>query len=259
MRLHRFFIEESLRNKKDIAIFDENIIHQWKDVFRLRAGDKVILLDNSGFEYLSEITELHKSKCEVKIIEQTVVENIPKRNVTLFAALIKKDNYEWILEKGTEVGVSHFVPIISDRSEKKNLNMERAQKIIKEASEQSGRGMMPTISEPDDLKTILNNESSIDTIEIGNEKSKPYFPNGLQMLAFDVGGELFDVSKIKSSAATKLNLPETDIGILIGPEGGWSEKELNLFKEKNIPIYSIGSQVLRAETAAIVIPALFLF
>jgi len=257
MRFHRFFIEESLRNKKTISIFDEAILHQWKDVFRLKAGDKVILLDNSGFEYLSEIVELHKVKAEIKIIEQSVVENIPKKEITLFAALIKKDNYEWILEKATEVGVSHFVPIISDRSEKKNLNMERAEKIIKEASEQSGRGVTPTLAEPIDLKQALERGNLVSK-NSANLVVQP--PSNMKIIAFDVAGEPFDISKFTKISSNQFIQQEAQkpIGILTGPEGGWTEKELNLFKEKNIPIYSLGAQVLRAETAAIIIPALFL-
>jgi 16S rRNA (uracil1498-N3)-methyltransferase len=228
MRLHRFFIEEQLRNKKEISIFDDEIIHQWKDVFRLRAGDKVILLDNTGFEYLCEVAMLAKGKADVKVIDRSAVSYSPAKNIWLYAAIIKKDNYEWILEKGTEVGVSHFVPVVSDRSEKKNINMERALKIVKEASEQSCRGTMPQVDEPVSLKEAINNTP-------------------VPLIAFHMIGEKF-VADFHNS--------KQDIGILIGPEGGWSDNELAFFTEKNIPIYSVGGLVLRAETAAIVIPAL---
>ncbi len=244
MRLHRFFIEEHLRNKKDITIYDDEVIHQWKDVFRLRAGDQVILLDDSGFEYIAEVVLLAKGKAELKIIDTSAAENIPTKEIWLFASLIKKDNYEWVLEKATEIGVSHFVPIISDRTEKKDINMERAVKIVKEASEQSGRGKLPIVHEPVSLRDILGdsnlNSSSDFNIDI---------PQGI--IAFDQSGENFD-----ASTRDDLRGSEDSLGILIGPEGGWSPKELELFKEKNIQVYSLGKQVLRAETAAIVISAL---
>jgi 16S rRNA (uracil1498-N3)-methyltransferase len=240
MRLHRFFIEEHLRNKKDISIFDDELIHQWKDVFRLRAGDKVILLDNTGFEYLSEIVLLSKGKVDVKVIEQTIAEVTPKKELWLFAALIKKDNYEWILEKGTELGVSHFVPVLSDRTEKKDINMERALKIVKEASEQSGRGKMPEVHEPITLADILNQNQN-------TESNAHSFPK--DMLAFHMDGEKF-VPDFHNS--------KQELGIFIGPEGGWSDKELALFKDKDIPLFSVGQNVLRAETAAIVISTLLL-
>jgi 16S rRNA (uracil1498-N3)-methyltransferase len=245
MRLHRFFITDHLRNKKELSIFDDELIHQWKDVFRLKVGNKIILLDNTGFEYLSEIEMLSKGKVDVKIIEGNICENIPKKDIWLFAALIKKDNYEWIIGKGTEIGVSHFVPIVSDRSEKKNLNMERAQKIMKEASEQSARGKLPELHEIVDVETALENPMP-------------------KLIAFDVGGMPFDVANFKSPSTSfprqgSEQVGPTSIGILVGPEGGWSDRELELFKQKNIPMYSLGSQILRAETAAIVIPSLFLF
>lgn len=228
MRLHRFFIEEHLRNKSEISIFDEEIIHQWKDVFRLRSGDKILLLDNTGFEYITEVVLLAKGKADLKIIDRSAVSHMPTKELWLYAAIIKKDNYEWILEKGTEVGVSHFVPVVSDRTEKKDINMERALKIVKEASEQSGRGVMPEVDEPVSLKEAINNAS-------------------VPLIAFHITGEKF---------VADFHNNKQKLGILVGPEGGWSENELQLFKEKEIPIYSIGGLVLRAETAAIVIPAL---
>jgi 16S rRNA (uracil1498-N3)-methyltransferase len=239
MRLRRFFIEEHLRNKREIALFEDEIIHQLKDVFRLRSGDKIILLDNSGLEYIAEIVLLAKGKAELKLLDTgTAVVNIPKKEVWLFASLIKKDNYEWILEKCTELGVSHFVPILSDRSEKKDLNIERAEKILKEASEQSGRGMMPVLHEILDLEHALNvaEQEKINLVAFHTVSSMP-----------------FDSSLRDSLRATK-----NPIGFLVGPEGGWSEKEVELFKSKNISIYSLGNQVLRAETAAIAISSLLL-
>jgi 16S rRNA (uracil1498-N3)-methyltransferase len=234
MRLHRFFIDEHLRNKKEVTIFDDEVIHQWKDVFRLRAGDKVILLDDTGYEYLSEIKLIAKGKADVKIVEQNLSDVLPKKEIWLFASIIKKDHYEWILEKGTEIGVTHFVPVLSDRTEKKDINMERAYKIVKEASEQSGRGKLPQVFEPVSLEEALENDVS-------------------KFLAFDVSGENFSASD-----RDDLRVSEESLGILVGPEGGWTEKELSFFKDKDIQIYSLGKNVLRAETAAIVIPALLL-
>ncbi|MES2436470.1 MAG: RsmE family RNA methyltransferase [Patescibacteria group bacterium] len=246
MKLQRFFIEEQLRNKKDITLYDDDLIHQLKDVFRLRVGDQIMLLDNSGFEYLAEVVLLARGKGEIKIIDQSAAINVPKEEVWLFASLIKKDNYEWILEKCTELGVSHFVPIVSDRTEKKDLNSERAQKIIKEASEQSERGVMPVLYD-------------VHTLEQTLEKYAGTFP----IYAFHIGQEFpkFNYSEIKNKHADRnasLKLPEEPIGIFVGPEGGWTEKEVELFKQHSVQIYSLGNQVLRAETAAIAISSLVL-
>ena len=145
--------------------------------------------------------------------------------MTIFASLIKKDKFEWVLEKCTELGVSHFVPVISERSEKKDLNIERAEKILKEASEQSERGILPTICEPLSLREALENTD---------------FP----VFAFNLDGEKSDFEKIKTFER---------VGILIGPEGGWGKKDSEIFKEKNILCVTLGLQVLRAETASVAV------
>ncbi len=229
MRLHRFFITEPLEGTKEIIIRNRELHHQLKDVFRFQVGAKVILLDNSGFEFEAIITSFELNNLHFEIVSAELSKNMPKREITLFASLIKKDNFEWILEKGTEIGVSHFVPVLSERSEKKALNMERAQKIIQEASEQSGRGMLPTLSEPISFEASLTRD--------------------IPLIAFDPKGQDFDISKFQN----------IEIGILIGPEGGWSEREVDMLREKKVSLISLGDQVLRAETAAIVAPSLFLF
>ncbi len=249
MRLHRFFIEEHLRNKKELTILETELLHQLKNVFRLNAGDQLILLDNSGFEYISEITLLTKSKAEIKIIDSSAAADLAStdKEVWLFASLIKKDNFEWIIEKTTELGISHIVPVISARTEKKDLNLERAHKIVKEASEQSGRGMMPTLHDVRDLTDAITHAQE----------------NNINLVAFHSEGETFDKERVlnkQSNLEKSLGIPteKKSLGILIGPEGGWSDNEITLFKSKHIPIYSIGKQVLRAETAAVAITALIL-
>ncbi len=229
MRLHRFFVSDPLEGKDSIVIRNRELHHQLKDVFRFQVGARVILLDNSGYEFEATITSFELNNLQFDIASSQKSKNIPQKEITLFASLIKKDNFEWIVEKGTEIGVSHFVPVLSERSEKKALNMERANKIIQEASEQSGRGILPKLFDPVSFEQAL-------TVDV------PLF-------AFHLDGRKL----------TEHDLALEKLGILIGPEGGWSEREVALMKEKKIPILSLGDRVLRAETAAIVIPALFLF
>lgn len=210
-------------------IDDKDLIHQWGKVFRLKAGDCVIIFDGSGFDYVSEIALLSKGGVALKVVEKIQNKNIPKKEIHLFQSVIKKDNFEWVIEKGTELGVSHFHPIVSERSEKKNINFERARKIIKEASEQSGRGSLPILGELTGLEESLNND----------------FP----CIVFHPMGDKFDRSNFEK---------EKVVGIFIGTEGGWSERELDIFKEKGVKVVSLGSQILRAETAAVAVSSLFL-
>lgn len=231
MRLHNFFISEKIGEKNSVTITDVGLLHQFKKVFRFNAGQEIVLFDNSGNEYVSEIVSLTADEARVSI--KSVREHIfhPRRNVTLYQSIIKKDNFEWIVQKGTELGVSKIVPIISERSEKKSLNLDRLTIIAKEACEQSGRSILPALFEPVALTDVI---SSVN----------------LPCLAFHSDGESF-------SAEAREVIPK-DVSILIGPEGGWSDRELSLFREKGIEIFSLGSQTLRAETAVVAVATLLL-
>jgi 16S rRNA (uracil1498-N3)-methyltransferase len=220
MRLHRFFVEENLEGEKEIIISDSAIIHQIKDVFRLEKGDEVILFDGRGVDYKCQIVLLSKDEGVFEIKEENET-FIPKKKVSLLLSMIKKENFELACEKATEIGVSEIVPIISERTLAKNLNIDRLKKIVREASEQCRRGDIPQIIETLDLKDVI-------------EK----YP---QIIAFDILGAKFSAMDDAENSA-----------ILIGPEGGWSEKELSMFRAKNISIYKLGETTLRAETAAIV-------
>jgi 16S rRNA (uracil1498-N3)-methyltransferase len=222
MRLHRFYVEEKIGERTDASVASPELIHQWRKVFRLGEGDKVVLFDGSGIEYECEIKNLSRHDADLTIVETRTVANVPKRDIALVPSLVKKDKIEWVVEKGTELGAGAFAPVISERSEKKGFDSDRARKIAKEASEQSGRGTIPTIHEAYPLK------DAIDALEV-------------KFLALDPGGEPLNTEK----------LPAAPLGILIGPEGGWTDGELELFREKNIEICSLGKQILRAETAAI--------
>lgn len=231
MRLHRFFVDKKLEAGKEIEIADKALAKQLKSVFRLRAGDEIMLLDDTGFEYHTHIMLLTGEMVRVRVTEEKESPYLPARNVYLFSSLIKKDHYEWVLEKCTELGVSHFIPVVSERTEKKDINPERAEKIIKEAAEQSEKGKLPL------LHDVMTLHEAVQT-----------FP-GLTFVAFHLEGETF---------SRELHAKDHDLGIFIGPEGGWSEKELVFFKENNIPLVTLGKQVLRAETAAVAIATLLL-
>ena len=229
MRLHRFFIEQEILDSGEVKVADKDLIHQWQKVFRLKSGDRVIIFDGTGFDYVSEFVSLDRNNAVLKIVEKKLNQNIPKKEIHLFQSIIKKDKFELVLEKGTELGVSYFHPIISKRSEKKSINFERAHKIIKEASEQSGRGDLPHMEELANLEDALNND--------------------FVSIAFHPTGNKFNKNDFEK---------EKIMGIFIGPEGGWSEKELEIFKEKGVKIFSIGRQILRTETAAVAISSLLL-
>lgn len=142
MRLHRFYVTESIGSKKEISIHSDELANQLSRVFRLKTGDRVVLFDGSGFDYECVISGfLAKSgagvpaagKSDQKVVTFQIEKNttsrfMPTREVILCAAVVKKDTFEWIVEKATELGVTKIIPVMAERSEKKNLNEDRLKK-----------------------------------------------------------------------------------------------------------------------------------
>ncbi|HEY4516164.1 MAG TPA: RsmE family RNA methyltransferase [Candidatus Paceibacterota bacterium] len=226
MRLHRFYIDKKIEGK-EVFVKEERLLNQWRKVFRYKTGDRVILFDGSGMEFIGELKDLKKEEVKIEILEER--EGIlPKkigREIILCQSLIKKDKMEWVVEKATELGVSKIVPIISDRSEKKGFNIERARKIAVEASEQCGRADVPEIREVENLEASIKNYSS---------------------------AVVFDSSGItKGDPWPEPSGQRSPLVIFIGPEGGWTSKEIERFKKEKMEIFSLGNLILRAETAAI--------
>jgi len=144
----------------------------------------------------------------------------------LYVSILKKDNFEVVTQKATEVGATKIVPIISARTIKKDVNMERLRRIATEASEQSGRTVVPEISVPIDFAVAVDLAREND-VNYAFEKEMPEFDN-------------VAVQKFKS------------VGLFIGPEGGWLPEELDKMKQNKFVFAGLGKNVLRAETAAIV-------
>lgn len=230
MRLHRFFVAQTISASQNNTVSDQSLAHQLMRVFRLHSGDKAIFFDGLGFEYESEIVSLNRDHVSFHVIEKRLIKLFSDRKVSVVLSLIKKDNFEWAIQKCTELGVSEFIPVISERSEKKGFNTERAKKIAIEACEQSGRGVIPIIHEPMSFKYFLEKEKRT-------------------MIAFHTSGKNFDPKNVSD---------KKDIVVCIGPEGGWSDIEIEAFKKKGAEILEIHAPILRAETAAIAVAALFL-
>lgn len=229
MKLHRFFVEEEdIAGKglpakdSEFDVVDKNLLNQWRNVLRMEACDKAVLFDGKGDEALCEFVSISKKNATLKVLEKKHG-LIPSRDVTLYIALIKKDNFELVLEKATELGVSRIVPVQADRSEKKGVNYERARKILQEAAEQSGRATVPTL------------ENIIKIKDVPHEN----------FVVFDPRGEISAREFFARSTATP-------ISIFIGPEGGFTDEEMDLFHAHKIPVVATGEQILRAETAVIV-------
>lgn len=223
MKLHRFIGDFDL-SKPTLFLHDGTLINQIKNVLRLTVGEQIVLVTGFGLEAVVVIEGLNKDELSVKILDKKENLSESKRFVTLYCSVLKRENFELVAQKAVECGVKKIVPIISDRTVKTGLKIDRIEKIIKEASEQCGRALVPELGNIVILAEALN-DSKI---------------NGVNLF-FDASGEPFETKKLLNS-----------VGIFVGPEGGWTEQELILAKESGCQIVSLGALTLRGETAAII-------
>ncbi|MFA6105518.1 MAG: RsmE family RNA methyltransferase [Patescibacteria group bacterium] len=221
MRIHRFLIDFPL-TAADGVLNDHEIVHQMTKVLRLQKGEQVELFNKTGEEAKVLISEITPNKVFFVVLEKEKNETEAKK-VILAAAIVKRDNFEWIVQKATEIGVTEIIPLHTQHSIKFGVQIHRLQKISEEAAEQCGRRSVPVIREPEEFMDVLANSK---------EKNK-YF--------FDMGGKSFGTSKKSDS-----------IILFVGPEGGWSEGEREEAKKAGCETMSLGKTVLRSETAATV-------
>lgn len=226
MKVHRFLIKNCNLSSRLLRFYDREVVNQIKNVLKLRVGEEVVVGDGNENEARVRILEIKKDFVEGEISEVFKNENELDTAVVLYCALLKRENFEWVVQKATEVGVSEIVPVIARRTIKLGLNMGRLEKIAREAAEQSARGRIPVLQEAMSLVEALQDAHL----------------NGVNLF-FDKSGKLPEIGT---------NLYSERIGVFIGPEGGWDEGEIELAKEKKCEIVGLSPLTFRAETAAVV-------
>ena len=207
-----------------LEITNRATVHQIAQVLKLRAGEKIVLGDGEGKAFDAEILIMNTKSVQVEILGESNLASEPSREVVLYCAILKKENFELVCQKATEVGAKLIVPLLTERVIKTDLNFERLEKIVKEAAEQSRRLNVPEVLQPVKFTDAVR--------ELKN-------PADNRLCHF--GGE--------NSAGRRL--PAT-VGIFIGPEGGFTEAEVNLARERGLEVVSLGVNILRAQTAATV-------
>ncbi len=234
MRLHRFYVSQPLG--EEVVLEDSLIIKQWLKVFRYKLGDFVILFNGDGYDYTYTLTKASPAICVLTLSEKREV-LLPIRASFLFFSVIKKDLFELVVEKATECGITDVVPLITEHTEKKNLNTERLTTIIKEATEQCGRNDLLT------LHDSLTFNDSFSFLESRNISPKNTYITTLS------GNPLLEVLTKRISSQEKESTES--IAFFVGPEGGWSPGEEKIMQKKIFTPISLGKTVLRAETAGI--------
>lgn len=212
-------------------------------VLRMTTGQQVIVLDGTGTAYDVTLQQVTADRVVGQITRQATAQGEPRTYLTLYQSLLKRDKFEWVLQKGTEIGVSRFVPVITRRTLVRDVTSvtpdkeERWRRIILEAAEQSGRGRLPELAEPQQFPAAVSEAAASNQIAlIAWEKST----------GKDIASALRDLS------------PLTHAGLFIGPEGGYDPEEITLAQAEGLVPVTLGSRILRTETAALVGPALVL-
>ncbi len=197
-------------------------------VLRLKTGDELWLTDGKGVLCQAKVLEEHPKRCNVQIVKR--LKAYGKRNYRLHIAVAPTKNntrFEWFLEKATEIGIDEITPLICEHSERDVVKIDRLNKVITAAVKQSLKAYHPQLNASQQFVDFLDNHSS--------NKSFLAWCNASPD------------NRIESN----LNAGE-DVLILIGPEGGFSDAEIDLAKERGVSLVSISSSRLRTETAALV-------
>ncbi|HUT30262.1 MAG TPA: RsmE family RNA methyltransferase [Sedimentisphaerales bacterium] len=244
--LHRFFVSsEALEGEN--AILRGRQAHQISEVLRLGPGEHIIALDNFGWEHKLRLTKVGKYEIRAEVVGKELATSEPAVRITLFQSLGKQDKFEWVLQKCTEIGVVRFVPVIAERSVVRNCReigankLSRWKRIITEAAEQSHRGVAPVLDEPIKLE------------------------KGMAEL------EGFERSLIASTRAQGMGLRDSlrgcgacltggvGLALIVGPEGGFTEDEVERGRAGGAIPFTLGPRILRTETAAVVAASVILY
>jgi 16S rRNA (uracil1498-N3)-methyltransferase len=244
--MHRFILPpETIRNSR--VHFPEETARQMRSVLRLRVGQRVLVLDGLGSQYEVELVELRRDSAFGKVHSKSEAGGEPQLHLTLYLALTQREKFEWMLQKCTEIGAARFVPVITTRSllqdesdaEKKYT---RWQRILREAAEQSGRGRVPQLDAPQSFAQAIG--------AAGRD-------HGLLLIPWEQERELALKQVLRGYTSPPDGLPS--VGLCIGPEGGFTEKEVELARQAGFHSITLGERILRMETAAVVAAALVMY
>jgi 16S rRNA (uracil1498-N3)-methyltransferase len=230
LTVHRFFLPPGSIQGDAVSI-PPATSRQIRSVLRLRPGDRIIVLDNSGREFAVRL--LSPSEGVVEERHHNTAE--PATQLVLYQGMLKGQKMDFVLQKGTEIGIARFVPIVTERSvagEPGEARQHRYRTIVQEAAEQSGRGHIPQVSPPMPLRQALTRAEGMLVIPWEQERE----------------------ARLASISAS----PGETISLFIGPEGGFSPAEIEAAAAAGARVVSLGPRILRAETAALISASLLL-
>lgn len=243
----KFFVTDKAIHNHEIEIVGKDVNHI-KNVLRKKIGEELIICNEDTFiDYLCEIAKLEEDTIRCNILKKLDTNAESDIKVTIFQGLPKADKMEFIIQKAVELGVYNITPVEMKRcvvrltDKDKTKKIQRWQKIAEVASKQSGRNRIPKINGVISVKNICNLCTEYDIVIVAYEKEKE---NKLRD----------ELEKLKSNSIENLK-----IAILIGPEGGIDETEINLLKENGAKIVTLGNRILRTETVALNVLSIIMY
>ena len=242
--MYRFYIEKSQIKDEQIVITGSDVNHI-KNVLRLEKGDWIVACDNDGMDYISRICSLGSSEVVLEIEKRQKTESELDCQIVLFQGLPKKDKMELIIQKAVELGVSEIVPVEMKRcvaklsgQKKIDAKLSRWRAIAESAAKQSGRGIIPKVSEPVSIQKAFERAQELE----------------YSMIPYELQEGMEESRQIVAEACTKQS-----VGIFIGPEGGFEKEEAADAAACGIKPISLGKRILRTETAGMAVLAIMMF
>lgn len=238
--LRRFFVPPGSLRARNITL-GPDLAHRLGRVLRLKRGDHVVLSEGGAREYEVQLTAVSPYAVTAVVIREREASGEPEVELVLYQSLIRANRFDLVLEKGTEVGVSRFVPMIAGRSQVQGngepapARGERWLRIVVEAAEQCGRGRPPAVDAPLVFEDAVRQARGLKLMPFEGERSR------------GLGAYLRGLSR----------RPDT-VSLFIGPEGGFEDAEVELAREAGAEIVSLGPRILRSETAGIIASAIVL-
>ncbi len=232
--MFRYFCAEENIDGNRVRVTGGDARHL-KTILRAEAGELISVVTDTK-EYRAEITEINKDDIICEIVEEIDRNNEAKISITLCQGIPKQTKMETIIQQNVELGVKNFIPLITERTvvklndkDREQKKLDRWRKIAKESSKQSKRNIIPTVEDIMTVKELIE--------RLKNEDAEVIVPY-----------ELEDMKILKDV----LSEPKKNYYIIIGPEGGFDIKEVEMFKEIGAHIVTLGKRILRTETAGVV-------
>lgn len=238
--LRRFYVPAGSLRARNVTI-GPPLAHRLGRVLRLKRGDRVVLFDGGAREYEVQLTGVSANAVTGVVVGERPAPPEPAARLTLYQALVRANRFDLVLEKGTEIGVSRFVPLLTARGRFQNehepsaLRAERWNRIVTEAAEQSGRARVPEVCPPLTLPDALIQA------------------RGLRLLPWEAERARGLTEYVRSLAQRP-----REVSLFIGPEGGFDKEEVAMAAAAGVVTVSLGPRILRSETAGIVASALVL-